>query len=277
MSAWLGSQQISHITQVSLNGSSSLITHLLPKSIGAILHPSGNATRSITLECAWLISGKTKAQIEELHHNLCEEVAQRSKQTLSVNGNLYTNVVPNSVDPEIMTLDEFFKYRMTFELDYSQDFFDCQIDMSDRPRVCYFNYEYGDKDQELSIFRFHILKNAEFSVGTSNSMVKKVRALRANGIEIELVGGVETIRAECWINQESKRTIEQYLFNYICGPGPLGKQGTLVWKDASVTNTFRKAILTSVSQEQSIGGTNASGSGAGVAKYSLEFQVSLQC
>jgi len=258
---YLGSQEISEITKVTFSGSSSPVTKTMPKCKGALLKPSNKAERNISLYCYFGLAEKTKTQIEELHHDLNEELAARANQNLSVNGNIYEGVVARSTQFDIKALNEFFDYTITFGLHHSQGFSQTPGLKFPQTRSGWFRYQYGDADQELSEFRFHILHNYEVGIPCNYTIKEKTRVLREFG------------RLNCWLVNTPTKDIESYFFNYIAGVGPLGKQGTLNLNG----NEFKKAIMTGFSQSDIKSNSNADGTGGSNVYYDIEFQVSLQC
>ena len=68
--------------------------------------------------------------------------------------------------------------------------------------------------------------------------------------------------------------VKSYFFNYVCGIGPLGKQGTL-YLDG---NIFKKAVMTNFGHGETRHDTEEDESaGRCSVSYDLTFQVSLQC
>jgi len=267
-SAKLGSCEISHITRVRFSGSSTPIQKILPRCKGVILRPSNDAERTISLGCSYHIAGKTKAQIEGYHHDLNEELAARANQDLSVSGNIYTNVVPMGTTFDNKADKEHFVYALNFALDHKQNFFTSQIDASSQARKATFIYEYGDKDQYLSTFEFFILHMWESVIDVQYNLKNQTRRLREFGRDKEINSGVESIRLHCAVIKEPILNLENYFFNYICGIGPLGKQGTLYLAG----NSYEKAIMTSFSQ-----GETKVDAAYNSCEYDIEFQVSIQC
>lgn len=272
MSAYFGSQHISQITLVSFKGSSNPIETIFPRAKGVLLQPSSKAQRTIELKCMWTIESHTKTQVEKLQHDLIEEVAERTEQNLSVNGNIYQSVIPISVSQEVLEQNEFFTYAIQFKLNYSQDFMNSLVS-STQVRDGYFTYKYGDKDQEQSEFRYRFYNNWEAGFSVDFGVKEEVRKLKANGRDYELSGGKETIGLTCWLIQTPTQHIESYFFNFICGPGPLGKMGTL-YLDGEI---YKKVILTDFSQQLIRPNKGSDGLGASTVYYDLSFILSIQC
>ena len=268
MSAYLGSQQISQITRATITGSSDPFVKEFPRSIGALLLPRNEADRQITLACSWHVSGQTKTQIEELHHDLNEEIALRSGQDLSINGNIFESVIPISTSFQVATVDDYFIYTLVFELSYEQNMKQCLTDNT-QVRDGYFNYAYNDANQAEATILFRFYNNWE-SAGAADFKRKEVtRKLRTNGVEKAVVSGIEIVTLDCWIIGEPIKDIEAYFFNYIAGSGPLGKQGTLNLNGVE----YKKAVMTSFRGEP----VKASEEDKSTAKYEVQFKVSLQC
>lgn len=271
MSAKFAGTTISHITRVQFRGSSSPIVRGVPRAWGVILLPCDKSDRSIELSCSFHITDMTKTEVESFQHNLCEFLAANSGEDLVVNGNIYKSVIPLSVDFVNMPQNEYFKYKISFQLDENQNFLNSSIDNT-QVRSGYFQYRYWDAEQKESEFTFKVLHNWEASFSTDYDIREKGRGANQRWVPKELNGGIETVELACWVVREKCETIESYLHNYICGVGPLGKQGLLNLNG----NIFENAIMVSLSQEESKGGCNGDNLGKSTL-YTVEFQVSLQC
>jgi hypothetical protein len=272
MSAILGGVRISHITNVAFSGSSNPISLTFPRAIGALLKPSDEVDRRITIDCSWHIANKTKTEIEALHYNLGEEVAKHSRANLIVNDNTYQDVVPASVDFDVMTHNQYFRYSLDFILSDSQNFMQAQPSTT-QVRDGYFQYKYQDKDQSFSEFRFRFYNNWEAAMPVSFSQLSRPRKFRTNAPVSNLNDGIVTIALSCWLAHTSVQHKEAYMFNYLCSCGPLGKIGTLFLNG----NTYENVIMTGLNTGTSNGGKDSEGNGSGTLLYDLQFQMSLQC
>lgn len=271
MAAYLGSQQISKIARVTFSGSSSPLVKTFPRGIGALLNPSGNADRNISLHCFWAVD-TTKTEIERYQYSLNETLALRNRIDLSVNGNVYQNVIPRSCSQEILEQDEYFVYTMGFALDHAQSLLNSQVKIT-QVRDAYFLYEYGDIDQELSVFKFRFFDNWEAGISVDFDQKAYERGFRKSGTDLRVAGGVHKFALNCWIVREPTKELESYFFNFVAGSGPLGKKGTLYLNGY----TYENVIMTAFANENITSGSGPTGVGQSNAKYTVEFQTSVQC
>ena len=263
---WNGTE-ISQISTLLFSGSSSVTTSTLPRCVGAILRPSGEAERTLTLQGQYLVGGQSKAVIEESQKNLGTFLSCTATGTLVVHGNTYTNLTPKSLTFENIIHNGYMVFTIEFELAHNSRALNSQIlptSGTTGARSATFNYTHGDINQSLSTFNFPIYHNVDLTIDTSWNLLKESRAVRSEGGSNRISGGEHRFTLNGWITDTSVNDIESYLYNFIMSIGPLGKKGTLTLGGVEYDNS----IMTEFSSETYKGGDDN-----GVKGTSVSYQI----
>jgi len=264
---WNG-ETISQISTVTFSGSSSPTTSTLPRCVGSIVRPSGDAERTLTLSAAYLVGEQSKAVIEDSQKNLGTFLSCTAIGTLVVHGNTYTNLIPKSLNFDNVIHNKYLKYTIEFEIAHNSRAINAQIlpteGNTNGARPAFFLYSYGDVNQSLSTYNFPIYHNADLTTNTNWNIQKESRSVRSEGGLNRIAGGEHTIALNGWITDSSVEVIESYLYNFIMSIGPLGKKGTLTVGGIEYDNT----IMTEFSSEEYRGGDDE-----GIKGTSVSFQI----
>jgi hypothetical protein len=260
LSSTFGGIKLNDLAQWNFSGSGGVTIVTFPRAIGALVKPSQEVTRTITLTSV-RFPIFTKTQIEWAMHCLNEKLIDIGKATLTVDGVQYTNAVPTGTSFNIIPCNEYFTYSLNFSLNYLQDPFRAEINEA-TVRPGYFSEYRGLADPLYLTCGFPIFANYEAGVDVSYATESTPRSSNVYGVTQYTVGGVENIKLECWIVADENQNFQRYIADWILDP--LGRQGTLNLNG----NVWNNAILTGVGSDIKIGES---------IKYNLEFQTTLAC
>lgn len=261
---------ISQTSVLTFGGSSSPVVSTVPRCIGALVRPSGDASRTITLNGVFTLGDQSKAEIELTQKNLGTFMGTTPNGTLVVHGNTYAGLIPQAISFEEVIHNEYMIYTITFEMPSDARALDSGILIPEEfeagVRTGSFEYEYGNGNQSLSSFNFPILDNMDLTISTTYDLQTSPRAVRSEGGFKRTSGGTENLRASCWIAGSSVNQIESYFYNIICPVGALGKKGVL----SLGGNSFDNTLLTSCSTDVYKGGDDE-GVGGTSTRFTLDF------
>lgn len=260
---------ISTISKVTFSGSSSPVVSGLARCIGKLVRPSGDASRTLVLQCRYNFSNLTKATVELTQYNLGVFMSKTPNGTLLVHGNTYTNLTVKSISFEEIIHNEYMKYTIEFELSPYSRALQSDIlvtDSGNGARSATFNYTYGDINQSLSSYEFLFLHNVDLTVNTSFDTQESERAVRSEGGYKRISGGLSEMKLTGWVVDTSVKNIDSYFYNINCSVGPLGKKGTLVLGG----NTYENVLMTGCGTVETTGG-DSNGYDGSSAFYNIDF------
>jgi len=251
-------------------GSSAPNVKTFPRTIGGIIKPSNQISKTVTANI-YLVppSGTTKTRVEYFQYQLNEELA-KSPGTLLLSGNSYENVYVAGINFDPVITNNFLRYTIDFVLgDQDDGGVVNQLTAPDlynfsRGRTLSFTTTQLDDEEKTFDFWHNVdsVRNLEVGISVLNS--------GKDGKEGKVIksGGFEKISCACWFvtfNSDSRTSIEAYLYNML--NGPLGQVGTLVY-NAPGNNTWNNCFLQGIRMGDELF--------AG-ARYELEFLTPLQC
>ena len=258
ISATFDGVQLNDLEKWTFSGSSSPQTFLLPRCVGALLRPSKDVTRQITLVSQRFPPGSPlKTAIETLQHDLNECLIEKQTATLVVNGVGYSDATPISVTQNVLSVTDYMTYSIVFELSKDQLPFEPAL-KDGRVRDAFF---FGYEDAPPSC-GFPLFDNFEAAINVSYSLNQQQRSIGEYGRLKYPIGGIETISLDCWMVEQTQNNFQKYMADYLFGP--MGKIGTLNLNG----NIFNFAILINMSCSSTVGSS---------LTYKLTFQTSLQC
>jgi len=244
--------QLNDLESWSLRASSSPLVHNFPFAIGALVRPSGNVSRAITLRSIRLPPSKTKTQIEALYLAFGELLAN-GKADLTVEGVTYKDAIPLSLEPENVVSNEYMRYSLTFAISKNQEVFQPPL-ATGRARIGRF-YGYGGKNTSFPIFdNFEMVPKHTYAKMTSP------RVIGEYGQTIDSYGGTRTLNLSCWAVGQTAMNFQKYMADWCIDP--IGRMGTLDLNG----NVIENCIMTNFNSQTKIGAS---------MQYSVNFQTSV--
>ena len=261
MEVLYANRKIAEVGAMSFSGSGNPIIRTLPQTMGSLINPSLNQTRSFSAQCLMFLKNHTKNQMEQISFRMNQLFSSCTitNRDLFINDNLYENIsiVGNSFTP--IAHNERLQFTLNGTLAHNMPFLDSEISANTQTRHGRFVYEWVDAAFVSRTTEYPIINNYEAAPSINFVQHKKPRNFLSDGQETSFINGFQSITIQCWIAGCPVTDIESYLANALVGP--LGRQGTLEISGA----TYDFAVLNNVS---------TTFHKAGTATYTMEFIVS---
>lgn len=253
INATFGGAQLNDLEHWTLSASSSPIVHNFPFAIGALVRPSGNVRRTITLNSVRLPPSKTKTQIEALYLALGELLAD-GVADLVVEGVTYKNAYPISLAPENVVHNQYMRYQLVFGISKDQGVFRPAV-KTGNGRTARF-YGYGGANSSFPIF-----DNFEMVPAVQYAQFINERVYGEYGQKQIQYGGVRNIQLACWLVGENDSSImHQYMADWCIDP--IGRMGYLDLNG----NVIENCIMTDFNSQPHVGAS---------IRYSVNFQTGI--
>lgn len=254
-----------------MSGTSNVTMKIYPRTIGAVISPTGINKRTVSVECRAIVGGGVSRTNLELKMNSFNEFFLPKIGTLEIDENEYYNCAINSISYNPKVVKNYLIFTVEFELGVQKES-DVTVPRQIIPATLF-----ADTRGRTAKFTstdtgrvFNFWHNMDIVRNAENIVIAKIYDPEGKEQSLRQQGGIEKIIATCWMKSSSenqhegwRQTVGSYMFNIM--HGPLGELGTL---EIGNTTMVSNCILNEVKLE---------GIWPTSARYGLVFTASLQC